>query len=249
MSLGLSYLQLYGLPGWMSVTKLGKFSAVISSNKLPALSHSLPDLCIANAVSLDFFNKPLYLSLHFLSHWLGESHCPVFTFTGPFSASSSLLLDPCSAFFSSVTVFFSTFLYFLLKFSHVHSFFPSSSSVNYFITIIWDSLPKQSSPFCDFFFSWGFVLVFGWNSFVSWCVTLCWFLCTRLNSHLFLSWRVIGDEPYCSFLPSFLSLWIHAMSHTHSGVWACSGRRDPWLQHSLRREVDSGVIVSHRWEA
>lgn len=67
MSLGLSYLELYGLPGWMSVTKLGKFSAVISSNKLPALSHSLPDLCIANAVSLDFFNKPLYLSLHFLS--------------------------------------------------------------------------------------------------------------------------------------------------------------------------------------
>lgn len=131
------------------------------------------------------------------SDWVNSTALPL-SWVILSSASSGLLLNPCSIFYSSVMVFFSSVTYifhiFVEVFHCVHSLFSQSS--DHFYDHYWT--PYQPNYLiCVSLMSFGEVSSCSliWNIFLSFFIlvdSLCWFLYSRWNNHLFTSVPTLG---------------------------------------------------------
>ena len=127
---------------------------------------------------------------------LGEFQCPVFQITAFFSASSGLLLNPSSIFFSSVTILFVSPVWYILIFSlsllkfslFIHSSPKFGDHSNIFITIDLNSLSGKLLLFVSRrLFSGVLSCSFVWNIFLCFLIlldSLCLLLHDKWNSSL-----------------------------------------------------------------
>ena len=97
---------------FISFPRLGKFSAIISSNKFSAsFSHSSLGPLWCKSYSAWYCPIGPLRNFHFLKFFsfscfvLGELYYLVLQITNPFFAPSSLLLNPCGIFFSAATLY------------------------------------------------------------------------------------------------------------------------------------------------
>ena len=97
---------------FISFPRLGKFSAIISSNKFSAsFSHSSLGPLWCKSYSAWYCPIGPLRNFHFLKFFsfscfvLGELYYLVLQITNPFFAPSSLLLNPCGIFFGAATLY------------------------------------------------------------------------------------------------------------------------------------------------
>lgn len=159
-----------GLGKILAINPANIFSATFffsSPSGIPGMRYNRICCCSINPSSYCHFLKFLFL---FVLR-LGEFRGPKFQITTSLScASSNLLLNPTSVFFSAVMIFFNSvislwcFLIFsvsLLKFSQ-HSTILLPTSVDIFMTITLDLYQVNYLPpfHWSFLFPWGFIMFF-----------------------------------------------------------------------------------------
>ena len=144
-------------------TRLGKFSAIISSNKLsvPFSLSSFSDSYNMNVTTMWCCPQSLLNSPHFKNYFFFCcSNCMVSTAMSSSllissSLSSNLMLIPSSVFFTSVIVFFPicSFVYFLSLCWNSHCVHPFILYDHYSMIITLNSLSVDYiSPFCSIIF-------------------------------------------------------------------------------------------------